>query len=148
MGDAVREILQVVDRLLQRGRALGHALLQVLVPLDATAARCRAARLRSGLERVLHLLALDGVADRAHGLPPVGLAFDQIILDALAHRFQAQRFIGLAGEHDDRQVRRLGPGLEKSFPACGVRQRQIQQQHVKLLVASGSGPPRPSIPRV
>ena len=89
VGDAVREVLQVVDRLLQGSGALGHAPLQVLVRL-AQLPLALAQSILGLLERILDPLALDGVPDHPHDLPGIGLAFDQVVLDALPHSLQAQ----------------------------------------------------------
>ena len=121
MGDAVRKVLQVADRLLQRGGALGDAPLQFRVPL-AQLPLALAQGLLGPLERLLDLLALDGVTNGADRLPSVSLALDEVILDAVADGVEAQRFIGLAGEHDDGQVGRFGPGAQKRVPARDVRQ--------------------------
>ena len=62
---------------------------------------------------------------------PVRLPFDEVVLDAVAHGFQADRFIVNAGHHDNRQSGSFRPRAEKGFPARAVGQRQVQKRHVK-----------------
>ena len=62
-------------------------------------------------------LAFHRVAQRAPRQRSVGLAFNEKILRADFHRFDADVFILVAREHDHREARRLRPHLgECSFP--------------------------------
>ena len=60
------------------------------------------------------------------------MPFDEVVLDAVAHGFQASRLIGDAGHHHNRQGGRFSPRAEKRFPAGAVGQGQVQQRHVKV----------------
>ena len=87
------------------------------------------------LEGFFGLLALDGVADGAGGLAALSLALDSVILDAVAHCVEADDLILDAGQHNDGQVRGRFARAVKGVAASGVREGQIQQEHVELLMA-------------
>ena len=86
----------------------------------------------NSLERLLKPLALDGVANGPRGLPSISLAFDQVVLNPVTHRFETDPFILDPGQHHNGQMGRRGARLEKRVPAGAVRQRQVQQQSVEL----------------
>ena len=97
------------------------------------------------LERFLKPLALDGVANGPRGLASISLAFDQVVLNSVAHSFEARRFIGGAGQHHDGQMGRLGARLEKRVPTGPVRQGQVQQHNVELSLPQVLGRIRPAL---
>ena len=65
------------------------------------------------LEGHLRLLALDGIANGAGGLPAKRLAFDQVILNPVADGFEPHCFVRHSGQHHDGQMRRLRPRPDK-----------------------------------
>jgi len=71
------------------------------------------------------LLAPDGVANSAPRLPAIGLAFDEVIPNAVPNGFQAHRFIRNPGQHHDAQVRRRRARPDKSVAAGAVRKGQV-----------------------
>ena len=74
-------------------------------------------------DRLLRLLAIDGVMDCLADRRGVGLTFDQIILRAAAHCLPCYDLIGHAGEHHDRQVRRSGRKPANRLQSVRVGQR-------------------------
>ena len=82
-------------------------------------------------ERLFRALPLDGIADGARRLASVGLALDQVVLDALAHRGETDGFVFITGQHDDRQMGGGFPGAQVGFRALAVGQRQVQQEKIE-----------------
>ena len=80
--------------------------------------------LRSSLAD-LASLPFDCIADGPRNLTPIGLAFDQVILNALSHRLDAHVFIVHPRQQNNRQVRRLGPRRPKRPCPLAVGQRKV-----------------------
>ena len=81
------------------------------------------------------MLAFDGVPHGARNLPAVGLAFDQVVLDAFLDRGESQAFVIGARQYHDRQVRRRMERAPEGFRPGAVGQRQVQQQHIEGCLA-------------
>ena len=77
------------------------------------------------------VLAFDGIPDGARYLPAVGLAFDQVVLNAFLDRGQPHAFVAGARQYHDRQVRRRMERPPEGFGPRAVGQRQVQQQHIE-----------------
>ena len=95
------------------------------------------------LEGIFGALALDSVTDGPRRLAPIRLAFDQVILDSVAHSFQADGFILDAGQHHNGQTGRVRACAKKRLRAGAIGQREIQQEQIELVltqVLDGLGP--------
>ncbi len=136
VGHGVRERLELPVRGRQLAGALGHTALQVLVQTADLLERRPQPSLRR-LQLVPRLVTLDRVADRARQQIAVHLPLDEIVLRAVAHRRDGQRFIAQAGEHDDRHVGRVGPDRRERAEAGAVGQGQVEQDDVD---AAGAQP--------
>jgi hypothetical protein len=72
-------------------------------------------------------LPFHGIADGPLQMLAGDVAFDQIVLNSLMDRLHGQRFIILAGKHDDRYVGRVLHNSTKGFRAAAIGKVQIQQ---------------------
>ena len=75
----------------------------------------------------------------------IGLAFDEVILDPVTHGIQGYGFIGNARHDHDGQMRRRLARAQEGLPAGAVRQGQVQQQHIEVLLCQAAARGRPRI---
>ncbi len=79
--------------------------------------------------------ALGSVADGPDQQLAVDVSLHQIVLSAGANGPHGQSFIIVTGEHDDRNLGRLGVGAHQGVEPVGVGEREIQQHDVERVAA-------------
>jgi hypothetical protein len=134
LGEDRQLVLVVADHLLPACRVVDPVLLQVPVPQPVVGAADRQrVALLADPQRLLVVLALDGIADRPVEQRRVDVILDQIILRPLAHRPQRELQVVVAGHDHDRYVARPHVGALEGLDAARIRQREIEQNDAEAL---------------
>ena len=74
------------------------------------------------------------VLQRAHEHFAIDAALDQVVLRASAHGLDGERLIVQPGQHHDGQVRMRGEHRGQGGQPLGIRQAQIHQRHIRLVL--------------
>ena len=116
--------------------ALGprHRLVQAVQ--EQTAVREAGQRVVVGevVHRLLHPLALDGIADRACQEFAALASLDQVVLGAALHRLHGQSLVLVAAQHHDRDRRRRVLDRVDRLQAVGVGEPQIEQDGIEAVL--------------
>ena len=92
------------------------------------------------LEGLLPPRAVDGVAERAGQRWRVDLPLKQVVLRAAPHGLDRNLFVGQPRQHHQRQPRQqLAQAVDRLQPV-GIRERQVQQDHLERLAIQRGAP--------
>ncbi len=90
----------------------------------------------TGLPQVLlQFFPLGGVANGAQQCVAVGFTLDEIVLGPVLHRGDGQGLVIQTGDEHERDFRSLGVGLAEGLQTLAVRQRQVQEDQIDVVLA-------------